>query len=111
MAKHHTPQSKSSPLSYMQCRKQDGFKLASGHGKQKIQEEQEMTSQAAGCTQANKAVQISKTLDNLANAVMADKRTVEHRSKANKELVDANKELTSHDGENQRETGCNHQVD
>eukprot|EP00957_Ditylum_brightwellii_P159697 12155123-Ditylum_brightwellii.AAC.1 len=49
-----------------------------------IKEEQKVTAQAAGYTQANNAVQIRDALDNLANAAMADRRTVEDLSKANK---------------------------
>eukprot|EP00957_Ditylum_brightwellii_P074944 5695484-Ditylum_brightwellii.AAC.1 len=60
-----------------------------------IKEEQEVTAQAAGYTQANNAIQISKALENLANATMADRKTVEDPSKANKELAEANKQLTS----------------
>eukprot|EP00957_Ditylum_brightwellii_P057072 4325321-Ditylum_brightwellii.AAC.1 len=60
-----------------------------------IKEGQEVTTQAAGYTQANNAVQISDTLDNLANAAMADRRTVEDLIKAKKELAEANKQLTS----------------
>eukprot|EP00957_Ditylum_brightwellii_P206414 15348326-Ditylum_brightwellii.AAC.1 len=61
----------------------------------KIKEEQEVTAQAARYTHANNAVQISSMLDNLANAVMADRRTVEDLSKANKELAEVNKQLSS----------------
>eukprot|EP00957_Ditylum_brightwellii_P163033 12414736-Ditylum_brightwellii.AAC.1 len=58
-----------------------------------IKEEQEVTVQAAGYTQANNVIQISDALENLANAAMADKRTVEDLSKANMELAEANKQL------------------
>jgi hypothetical protein len=60
-----------------------------------IKEEQGVTAQAAGYTQANNVVQISDALDNLANAALADRRTVEDLSMANKELAEANKQLTS----------------
>eukprot|EP00957_Ditylum_brightwellii_P200584 15290834-Ditylum_brightwellii.AAC.1 len=60
-----------------------------------IKEEQGVTAQAAGYTQAKNAIQISEVLYNLANAAIADRRTVEDHSKANKELAEANKQLTS----------------
>jgi hypothetical protein len=60
-----------------------------------IKEEQGVTAQAAGYTQANNVVQISDALDNLANAALADRRTVEDLSTANKELAEANKQLTT----------------
>eukprot|EP00957_Ditylum_brightwellii_P045999 3489515-Ditylum_brightwellii.AAC.2 len=40
-----------------------------------IKEEQEVTVLAAGYTQANNTIQISKLLDNLANAAMSDRKT------------------------------------
>eukprot|EP00957_Ditylum_brightwellii_P089159 6789354-Ditylum_brightwellii.AAC.1 len=49
-----------------------------------IKEEQEVTAQEAEYTQVNNAIQISEALDNLANAAMADRRTVEDLSRANK---------------------------
>eukprot|EP00957_Ditylum_brightwellii_P080032 6086166-Ditylum_brightwellii.AAC.1 len=58
-------------------------------------QEQEVTAQAAGYTQASNAIQISNALDNLANAKIADKRTVEDLSKASMKLVKANKQLTN----------------
>eukprot|EP00957_Ditylum_brightwellii_P206257 15347575-Ditylum_brightwellii.AAC.1 len=58
-----------------------------------IKEEQEVTSQAAGYTQTNNAIQINEALDNLANVTMADRKTVEDLSKANKELAEAKSNL------------------
>eukprot|EP00957_Ditylum_brightwellii_P019959 1507039-Ditylum_brightwellii.AAC.1 len=60
-----------------------------------IKEEQEVTAQAAGYTHASNAIQISEALDNLTNAAMSDRETVEDLSKAKKELAEANKQLTS----------------
>eukprot|EP00957_Ditylum_brightwellii_P139266 10613944-Ditylum_brightwellii.AAC.1 len=61
----------------------------------KIKEEQKVTTQTAGYTQANNAIQISEALYNMANAAMVDRRTVEDLSRANKELAEANSQLTS----------------
>eukprot|EP00957_Ditylum_brightwellii_P163250 12430652-Ditylum_brightwellii.AAC.1 len=58
-----------------------------------IKEEQEVTTQAEGYTQANNAIQISKALDNLENASMSDRKTVEDLCKANKEMAEANKQI------------------
>eukprot|EP00957_Ditylum_brightwellii_P206343 15347934-Ditylum_brightwellii.AAC.1 len=60
-----------------------------------IKEEQEVTAQTAGYTQENNTMQISKALDNQANAAMSDRKTVEDLSKANKALAEANKQLTT----------------
>eukprot|EP00957_Ditylum_brightwellii_P010486 794884-Ditylum_brightwellii.AAC.1 len=60
-----------------------------------IKKEQEVTAQAAGYTQANNAIEISKALDNLTNAAMSDRKTVEDLSKANKEMAETNKQLTT----------------
>eukprot|EP00957_Ditylum_brightwellii_P099366 7569061-Ditylum_brightwellii.AAC.1 len=61
---------------------------------EEIKEDQEVTAQATGYTQASNAIEISDALDNLANAAMVDKRTIEDLSKANMELAEANKQLT-----------------
>eukprot|EP00957_Ditylum_brightwellii_P131152 10003218-Ditylum_brightwellii.AAC.1 len=60
-----------------------------------IKEEQEVIAQAARYTQANNIIQISKALDNLANATMSNRKIVEDLRKANKGLAEANKQLTN----------------
>eukprot|EP00957_Ditylum_brightwellii_P092454 7040599-Ditylum_brightwellii.AAC.1 len=87
----HAPPSKSSPLPSMQCKGNEDF----AKEYDEIKEEQDGTVQAAGYTQANNAIQISEALDDLANAAMSDRKTVEDFSKANKELAKANRQLTS----------------